>query len=200
MPCIPICRPIYNWGALPAASSWDGGGCASGVAGRVAARAKEVWCRPSCTNDYDFDAHGTKTNWHSGRNPMLLGIYGESAMPCMWDDCEFRLRSMGDPPKMTLLRSGNCSDSWMVYDLKCNDGSHCGQTRNNKCVVGSDFCNDGGYCTHHDGSSCGDGGPGLCSDGSACSTTTETGDKPNLTEHCLIRQTHMLKRTSNESC
>ena len=118
LPCTRICSTIYNWGALSAASSWDGGGCASGDAGRIAARAKLVWCRFSCTNDYD-PVHSHKGNWDADKNPMLLGIYGESAMPCMWHDCEFRLESMDDPPKWTLVRSGTCSNSWMVCNLAC---------------------------------------------------------------------------------
>ena len=183
---MPICRPIYNWGALSAASSWDGGGCASGDAGRVAARAKLVWCRPSCTNDYD-PGHSHKGNWDADKNPKLLGISGESSMPCMWDDCEFRLESMGDPPKRTLVRSGTCSGSWIVYDLGCPDGTKCGATKGNKCgSVASPFCNSGSndHCKRWGDATatCGGGGPGLCSNGSPCSPTTEVGQQPDLTD------------------
>ena len=188
-PCIlnvPCHSPIYSWGALAAASSWDGGGCAAGAAGRAAARAKLVWCRPSCTNDYD-PSHSHKGPWDLDKNPMLIGVSGESAMPCMWDDCEFRLESKGNPPVQTLVRSGTCSDSWIVYDLGCPDGTKCGATKGNKCgSVASPLCNSGSndHCKRWGDATatCGGGGPGLCSNGSPCSPTTEVGQQPDLTD------------------
>ncbi len=186
-PCIcHVHSPIYSFGALSEASNWDGGGCASGAAGRRAARAKLVWCRTSCTNDYD-PVHSWKDNWDLNKNPMLINVSGESAMPCMWDDCEFRLESRGNPPVLTLVRSGTCSDSWIVYDLGCPDGTKCGATKGNKCgSVNLPLCNAGSddHCERWGDSiaTCGGGGPGLCSNGSPCSPTTETGQQPNLTD------------------
>ena len=116
---------------------------------------------------------------------MLINVSGESAMPCMWDDCEFWLESRGNPPVQTLVRSGTCSDSWIVYDLGCPDGTKCGATRGNKCSSGATLCNAGSYwhCQRWGGGgTCGGGGPGLCSNGSPCSPTTETGQQPNLTD------------------
>ena len=113
--------PIYSFGALSQPTSWDGGGCASGAGGLAAARAKLVWCRPSCTNDYD-PGHSHKPNYDADKNPVLMGISGLSAMPCMWDDCEFRLEMMGNPPLQTLVRSGTCSSSWITANPTTETG------------------------------------------------------------------------------
>ena len=116
--------PIYSWGALGAATSWDGGGCASG---------SRTWCRPTCSNKYD-PGHAGKPNCvydSSGNVPasVILGdisLQGTNTppyMPCMWDQCEFRLELTGIPPVVTLKRLGTCSASWHPQTPNIEDGN-----------------------------------------------------------------------------
>ena len=100
--------PVFSWGALGAATIWDGGGCASGI---------RTWCRPTCSNKYDPSHQGKPTNIYTATYDRSadLSLQGTNAppyMPCMWDQCEFRLEERGTPPVATLTRSGNCSASW----------------------------------------------------------------------------------------
>ena len=102
--------PIYSWGALASATTWDGGGCASN---------DRTWCRPQCSNKYD-PGHADKIEGRNIYHPTYfqtqdISLQGSNAppyMPCMWDQCEFRLETRGSPPVTTLTRSGNCPDSW----------------------------------------------------------------------------------------
>ena len=117
--------PIYSWGALGAATSWDGGGCASG---------SRTWCRPTCSNKYDpghagkvlcvYDSSGNVPTSVILGDISLQGTNTPPYMPCMWDQCEFRLELTGIPPVVTLKRLGTCSASWHPQTPNIEDGTN----------------------------------------------------------------------------